>query len=250
MESVDGDATAEVVIITEAGPDGATADGSVSERVEDVARAAAMVAVRGADVVAARRQPDVRQAVLDLGALAIVATAFVTAFAFGNWAAFSALTTAVSDWFAALILAAIWLAVAVLLGAFRLRGDRSVPRDWRRFLAKDAAETLPERQQALDEAEQTLRVRVDELADAIAGAAQERIAAAVLPLAGGMVEAGEEMVDATDEVIDAADEITDVIEERVPGGVVVNRAVDVVLVPGRFGVRAARTVLKLRPNTK
>jgi hypothetical protein len=180
--------------------------------------------------------------------LAIVATALVTAFAFGNWAAFSALATAVSDWFAALILAAIWLAVAVLLGAFLLRGDRS--RDWRRFLAKDVAETLPERQQALEEAEQTLRVRLDELADAIAGAAQERIAAAILPLAGGMVEVGEEMVDATDEVIEAADEITDVIEERVPGGVVVNRAVDFVLVPGRFGVRAARTVLKLRPNTK
>ncbi len=60
-----------------------------------------------------------------------------------------------------------------------------------------------------------------------------------------MVEVGEEMVDATDEVIEAADEITDVIEEEVPGGVVVNRAFDFALAPGRFGIRIVRSVLNL-----
>jgi hypothetical protein len=59
-----------------------------------------------------------------------------------------------------------------------------------------------------------------------------------------MVEVGEGMVEATDDVIDAADEITDVIEDRVPGGVVVNRAFDVALAPGRLGVRVARRTLK------
>ena len=254
MESVDGDVTTEVIVVTEVeaetipGAEATETDGSVSERVEGVARAAGLVALRGADVIAARRQPEVRRAALDLGSLAIVVTAAVTAFAFANWAAASALTTAVSDWFAALIMAAIWIAIAVLLGAFLLRGDRSLLSYRKRFLAKDAVETLPERQDALEEAEQELRVELDALADAIGAAAQERIAAAILPLAGGMVEVGEEMVDATDEVLEAADEITDAIEEKVPGGFVVNRAFDFALVPGRFGIRAARTVFKLGPN--
>ena len=250
MESAEDGAKTEVVIVAEVEPEAATADESISDRVEGVARSAGLVAVRGADVVAARRQPDVRQAVIDLGSLAIVVTALVTAFAVVNWAAGSAWAAVVSDWFAALILAAIWIAVAVLLGAFLLRGDRSLLAYRKRLLAKEAAETLPERLQALEEAEQELRVRLDELADAIAGAAQERIAAAILPLAGGMVEVGEEMVDATDQVIDAADEITDAIEEKVPGGFVVNRAFDFVLVPGRFGIRAARTVFKLSPTSR
>jgi hypothetical protein len=254
MESTDGDPTTEVIVVTEVEaepePEAAAADGSVSERVEGVARAAGLVALRGADVIAARRQPDVRRAVLDLASLAIVVSAAATAFAFANWAAAAALTTVVSDWFAGLILAAIWIAIAVLLGAFLLRGDRSLLSYRKRLLAKETVETLPQRQEALEEAEQELRVQLDALADEIGAAAQDRIAAAILPLAGGMVEVGEEMVDATDQVIDAADEITDAIEENVPGGFVVNRAFDFVLVPGRFGIRAARTVFKLSPNKK
>jgi hypothetical protein len=257
MESADGDSTTEVIVVTEveeaeAEPEAeaAATDGSVSQHVEGVARAAGMVALRGADVIAARRQPDVRRTVIDLASLAIVLTAAITAFAFANWAAAAALTTAVSDWVAGLILAAIWIAVAVLLGAFLLRGDRSLLAYRKRFLAKEAAETLPQRQEALEEAEQELRVQLDALADAIGNAAQERIATAILPLAGGMVEVGEEMVDATDQVIEAADEITDAIEENVPGGFVVNRAFDFMLVPGRFGIRVARTVFKLSPTSK
>jgi uncharacterized membrane protein len=218
------------------------ADQTVSERVEDVALAAGMVAFRGADVFAARRQPDVRRAFLDVASIAVVAVALLTAFAFANWALASALTSVVSDWFAAIILAAIWAAVAVLVAAFFFRGEREV-RSLRRVLAKDVSDTLPERLAALEEANQTLRDRLDQLAEAIGAAAQERIAAAILPVAGGMVEVGEDMVGATDEVIEAADEITDAIEEKVPGGVVVNRVVDFVLVPGKLGIRVARGAL-------
>jgi hypothetical protein len=64
-------------------------------------------------------------------------------------------------------------------------------------------------------------------------------------LLGVMVRAGEGMVDATGDVIEAADEITDALEERLPGGIVVNRAFDIALVPGKFGVRVARSVLKV-----
>ena len=64
-------------------------------------------------------------------------------------------------------------------------------------------------------------------------------------LLGVMVRAGEGMVDATGDVFEAADEITDALEERLPGGIVVNRAFDIALVPGKFGVRVARSVLKV-----
>jgi hypothetical protein len=60
-----------------------------------------------------------------------------------------------------------------------------------------------------------------------------------------MVEVGEGMVEATDDVLEAADEMTDVMEETVPGGVVVNRAFDVALAPGRFGIRVARSAFKI-----
>ena len=60
-----------------------------------------------------------------------------------------------------------------------------------------------------------------------------------------MYEVGEGMVDATEDVIEAADEITDVIEETAPGGVVVNRAFDVALAPGRVGIRVARSAFKI-----
>jgi hypothetical protein len=46
-------------------------------------------------------------------------------------------------------------------------------------------------------------------------------------LLGVMVRAGEGMVDATGDVFEAADEITDALEERLPGGIVVNRAFDI-----------------------
>jgi hypothetical protein len=46
-------------------------------------------------------------------------------------------------------------------------------------------------------------------------------------------------------VLEAADEITDTVEDVVPGGIVVNRAVDIALAPGRLGVRVARRAFTL-----
>jgi hypothetical protein len=135
------------------------------------------------------------------------------------------------------VLAAAWLAVGLLGAAVLLRGER-IP--WRRLSGAGAG-----RAEALDDAEQTLRQSLDRLSEGIALAAEERIAAAILPLAGGIVDVGEDMVEATDEVLEAADEITDAVEDAVPGGVVVNRAVDVALAPGRFGVKVARSVLSI-----
>ena len=52
------------------------------------------------------------------------------------------------------------------------------------------------------------------------------------------------MVDAGGDLIEDADDIVEAITEGVPGGSVVNQMWDVVLMPGRLGVRVATTVLK------
>jgi hypothetical protein len=133
------------------------------------------------------------------------------------------------------VLAGAWLGVGILVAVPLLR----------RWRPGERTGTSRPLQQALDESERSLRRTLDRLGDAVAVAAEERIAAAILPLAGGMVEVGTDMVEATDEVLEAADEITDVVEDVVPGGVVVNRAVDLALAPGRLGVRVARRAFTL-----
>jgi hypothetical protein len=163
----------------------------------------------------------------------VCALALLSAFVFANWALANALASPLPGWRAPLVLAAAWLGVALLV---------AVPVGWRRR-AGDRTETSRYRRQALDEAEQSFRETIDRLGDAIAVATEERIATALLPLAGGMVEVGEGMVEGTDDVLEAADEMTDVVESVVPGGVVVNRAFDVALAPGRLGVRVARRAL-------
>jgi hypothetical protein len=151
------------------------------------------------------------------------------------------------DWAAALVLAGVWIAIGVSAAALLLRGG-PLARNWRRIVAPASDDNLQEREAAVDEAGQKLRESIDQFGEAIAQAAEEKIAAAILPLAGGMVAVGEDMVEATDEVIEKVDEITDVIEETVPGGIVINRVVDFVLVPGRFGIRIVRSVLSAAPT--
>jgi hypothetical protein len=54
---------------------------------------------------------------------------------------------------------------------------------------------------------------------------------------GGAVEVGGDILEASDDMVEA-------IAEELPGGGVVNQMWDVVLIPGRFGVKVATTVLK------
>ena len=224
-----------------------TASVQLSERAEQVARAAATLSLRGAELAAARRVPELRPVARDAAGLAVLALAVITAFAFGNWAAASALSTTMTEWAAALVLAAAWITIGVVAAAVLLRGG-PLSRNWRRVVAPASVDNLQERQEAVEQAGLELRAAIDQFGEAVAQAAEQKIAAAILPLAGGMVEVGEEMVEATDEVIEKVDEITDAIEENIPGGIVVNRVVDFVLVPGRFGIRIARSVLSAGPT--
>jgi hypothetical protein len=65
----------------------------------------------------------------------------------------------------------------------------------------------------------------------------KEIALAAVPTAGGLAEFGEDLIEGADDIVDA-------VTDELPGGGVVNQVWDVVLAPGRFGIRVATTVLK------
>lgn len=197
---------------------------SVADLVEQTAHDAAVLAI-------ANNRPALLRGARTAALGVVAALAGVTAFALANWAAVDALGTTLHGWRAPLAIALVWLVVAVVIAVAVLE---------RR--AREVA-ISPE------EAEKRFRATLDELVDAASSAAERRIAGMLLPVAGGMVAAGEGMVEATDTVIEAADEITDVLEERLPGGFIVNRAFDIALVPGRVGVRVARVVLRIGPDS-
>jgi len=214
-------------------------DASVSGRVEDVARAAAALAARAAELEATRRRAEVRRAAgAGVGAV-ILAVALATVFVFANWAAERALSSSFSGWRAPLLLAGIWLAVAVVAAIVVVRLEPRLVR--RRAKPDDPAAVLAEREAAFEKAQGELRDSVEALATEIAKSAGKQVADAMVP--DGIADFGEDVMDAGDLVIEKVDDVTDVIEARIPGGVIVNRAFDVALVPGRFGVRVARGVL-------
>ena len=63
----------------------------------------------------------------------------------------------------------------------------------------------------------------------------------MVPLAGGMADG---VIEAGGDILEGTEEFVESITEDIPGGGVVNQVWDVVLMPGRLGVRVATTVLK------
>ena len=173
--------------------------------------------------------------------LAALAVAGATVFVFANWAAERALSSALSGWRAPLVLAGAWMVVALVAGMVVLRAEPRL-RHLRSSVPADPQAELAQREAAFDDAQAALRESVEGLTGAIAKAAGKEVADAIVP--DGIADFGEDVMDASDAALEKVDEITDVIEARFPGGVVVNRAFDVALVPGRFGVRVARVVLR------
>ncbi len=199
---------------------------SVTELLEQLAREMTALVFYEARLSASRNRPRVLRAARDVGAGLAVALALVTGFALLNAAVVLGLATAMSAWAAALVLALVWSAIGGVLALFLLARARGAA-EW----------SVEDAEQARAEAEQAVRDTLERLAPAITA----EIALAAVPMAGdmasGVVEAGEELMD-------SADEIMDTLAEEVPGGGVVNQIWDVVLIPGRLGVRVATTVLR------
>jgi hypothetical protein len=211
---------------------------SVPELVEQAAKDAATLVFRQAQLTATRHQPEVREAGIDIAIAVAALVALVTAFALGNWAANVALSSPLPGWRAPLVLAAIWIAVgALLIVVVRVRSERLLGRKWWRPVTGDREEVVRERERAREESEQALWKTLDELMGATAGA----VASAVIPSADGILETGQDL-------LEAADDLTDNLEGKLPGGRVINRTVDIALVPGRYCVRVARTAFRVGPG--
>ena len=153
--------------------------------------------------------------------LAVVA-ALLAAFVLANTAALLALSTILDGWLAALVLAAAWTAVAAVLALALWLRVRRAP--------EGEGETVEE---ARERAEEDVRATLERLGPVIT----KEIALAAVPSADGIADLGEDL-------IEEADEFVEEIVEELPGGGVVNQVWDVVMAPGRFGIRVATTVLK------
>jgi hypothetical protein len=98
-------------------------------------------------------------------------------------------------------------------------------------------ESLEDLERARSAAEQAVRESLARLAPAIT----IEIASASVGVAGDM--AGN-VVGVGADILESSEEILEAIAEEIPGGGVVSQVWSIVLIPGRFGLRAATTVLR------
>ena len=200
----------------------ASEEASVSELLEQLGRQLAALVYYESRLVASRNKPQLQRAGLGVAAVLAVVAALLAAFVLANTAALLALSKVLDSWLAALVLAAAWTAVAAVL-ALAL---------WRR-VKRAAAGKGETAEEVRARAEEDVRATLERLGPVIT----KEIALAAVPSADGIADLGEDL-------IEGADEFVEEIVEELPGGGVVNQVWDVVMAPGRFGIRVATTVLK------
>ena len=211
---------------------------SLTELLAELGRDLSVLASCEVQLAISRNLPEVRRAARDIAAAVFVAIAFATAFVFLNVAALYGLSRAMSWWLAALVLAAIWIGVGTaLMVALMVRAGRVTGWKWWRVFTAGPDKSREGLERARAEAEQAVYETLGRLAPAVT----VEIASAALPLAGGMASG---VINAGDDLLEASDDIVESIAEDLPGGSVVNQVWDVVLMPGRFGIKIATTVLK------
>ena len=216
---------------------------SVIELLVQLGRDVSILVFLESQLAASRNLPEVRRTSRDISGALFAALAFLTAFAFANVAAFSGLTEAgVSPWVAALVLSLAWLALgAVLTLALMVRAGRVTGWRWWRVFRGGPEESFEDLERARADAEETVRETLGRLAPAMT----IEIASASVSVAGDMAgDMAGDVVDVGADFLDSSDEMVDAIAEQLPGGSVVSQVWDVVLAPGRFGVKAATTVLR------
>jgi Putative Actinobacterial Holin-X, holin superfamily III len=193
---------------------------------ERFGRVSSVLVLREAELAGARHETDVRRAGRDASAAAIAAVALGTAFLLANWAAVRGLSGSLSGWRAPLLLAAVWLVVGVAVAALPLSRVR--------HLLSRPSPSIEQRERARDDAAQRVRESLEQLGGGLADEAQARMVSAS---ADGVLETGED-------VLQASEQLLDDMVDSVPGGSVVGQVIDFALIPGRYGVRVATTVLK------
>jgi len=121
------------------------------------------------ELAAAEQLPEARQALIELAVLVAGLVALVFALAAATWAAVSGLTLVIPGWSSPLVVAGVWLIVAVLLLA------HDYPR---RLLARLSAErhgrVIASSQAGREQAEQTIRSTAEHLAQALLREAEQQ----------------------------------------------------------------------------
>ncbi|HEY7605115.1 MAG TPA: phage holin family protein [Gaiellaceae bacterium] len=197
---------------------------SLTELLEQLGRRLSALLYYESRLAALQHRPQIRREARNLGALGFVVLAFLTAFTLANVAAVRALSGPLPDWLAPLLLAVPWVVVAGL-----------VARSLRARLARHALDAQ-DAEAARAEARDAVRATLEQIAPVLS----REIALSAVPIAGDMADGA---VEVAAELIESADDVVDAITDEVPGGSVVNQMWDVVLMPGRLGIRVATTVL-------
>jgi hypothetical protein len=211
---------------------------SITELFVQLGRDVSVLVFCESQLAASRNMPEVRRAARDIAGALIAALAFLTAFAFANVAAFDGLKTAMSPWLAALALCAAWLVLGVALTlALMVRAGHVTGWKWWRVFWQGREESLEDLERAKDDAEKAVRETLTTLAPAMTVEIATASVAVTGDMAGNVVEAGGDLLESSDEIVDA-------IAEDLPAGGVVSQVWDIVLMPPRFGVKAATTVFR------
>jgi len=211
---------------------------SVTELIAELGRNVSVLVFCEAQLAAVRNMPQVRRTARDLGAALIAVTAFLTAFVFANVAGFLGLSTVMSGWEAALVLVAVWIVLGIsLVIVLTVRAGQVSGWRWWRIFGGGPGEAVHDLERALADAKQAVLDTLGRLAPAIS----IEIASASVAMAGDVAEG---VVDAGQDILEASDDLVESIADDLPAGGVVNQIWDVVLMPGRFGLKVATTVLK------
>jgi hypothetical protein len=217
----------------------------MTELVEQLGRELAVLGLREAQLEASRNAPQVRRAGRDAAGALVTALAFLAAFALANVAAVIGLSSVMPAWAAALVVAAAWTAIGAALSLAFVASARRWP-VWSVF-ASSSADVAAELERGRDEALAAVRTTLELLGPAVAVG----LASAAVPMAGDLAgDLAGSVVDAGDDLLDASDEIVEALAAEIPAGSVVNQIWDVALMPGRFGLRVATTVLRREPPTE
>jgi hypothetical protein len=209
---------------------------SVTELLEQLRRELSELGMSEAQLEAARNMPEVRRAARDIVGALVVVVAALTAFTFLNVAAVDGLSRVLATWLAALVLVAVWIAVSGVL-LFGLMGRARRWLLWIVLKEPPPTEAVEELECERNAAGKAARRTLERLGPALA----IEIALAAVPKAGDVASS---VVETGDSVFEASDEIVVEFAEQIPGGGVVNQIWDVALVPGRFGIKVATTVLR------
>lgn len=212
---------------------------SITELLVQLGRDVSILVFLESQLAASRNMPEVRRTSRDIAGALLAALAFLTAFAFANVAAFGGLSAAgLSTSAAALVLCVAWLVLgAALTLALMVRAGHVTGWRWWRVFRAGPEESLEDLEQARANAEQTVRETLGQLAPAVTIEIASASVSVAGDMAGGVLDAGSDILETSDQIVEA-------LAGDLPGGGVVNQVWDVVLAPGRLGVKAATTVFR------